>query len=393
MSDEQQWQAPGGSQPPPPVVPPYAGSAAPAPAAFAPPPPGWTPPPKPGLVPLRPMTLGTILGASFQVMRRNPRTTLVPGLVVALILAISLAIGLAAFVGAISRIGTTTSGQDASALAAGSLAVGLIVLLAGGVLTTIATAILQAIIVTEVARGTVGEKLRLGQVWAAARGRFGAVIGYTALLILAVAVGFIIFYALLVGVTIAATAGSVGSSSIPDPGFFAGLMLATFGIMIIGFLGGATLWLWLSTKLAFVPAAIVLERLPVGAAIRRSWRLSRGYFWRTLGILLLVQVMVYIATQIASAPASIFAYLGASILDPTGGSLGDGAVIGVVVIIVVFLLTSVVSAIGMVIVSATSSLLYLDLRMRKEGLDLELARFVEARQTGAQVPDPYLPRA
>ena len=29
------------------------------------------------------MTLGTILGASFQVMRRNPRTTLVPGLIIA----------------------------------------------------------------------------------------------------------------------------------------------------------------------------------------------------------------------------------------------------------------------------------------------------------------------
>ncbi|MCC6856264.1 MAG: hypothetical protein IT189_09415, partial [Microbacteriaceae bacterium] len=34
---------------------------------------GWTPPPKPGLIPLRPLTLGTLLGASFQVLRRNPR--------------------------------------------------------------------------------------------------------------------------------------------------------------------------------------------------------------------------------------------------------------------------------------------------------------------------------
>ncbi len=31
--------------------------------------------------------------------------------------------------------------------------------------------------------------------------------------------------------------------------------------------------------------------------------------------------------------------------------------------------------------------------MRKEGLDLELLRFVEARQTGAEVADPYLPHA
>ena len=41
--------------------------------------------------------------------------------------------------------------------------------------------------------------------------------------------------------------------------------------------------------------------------------------------------------------------------------------------------------------SAATALIYLDLRIRREGLDLELARFVEAKQSGDQaVPDPYL---
>jgi hypothetical protein len=31
--------------------------------------------------------------------------------------------------------------------------------------------------------------------------------------------------------------------------------------------------------------------------------------------------------------------------------------------------------------------------MRKEGLDLQLVRFVEGRQTGQDLPDPYLPQA
>jgi uncharacterized membrane protein YciS (DUF1049 family) len=53
---------------------------------------------------------------------------------------------------------------------------------------------------------------------------------------------------------------------------------------------------------------------------------------------------------------------------------------------------AVVTAVGLVLQSATASLLYLDLRMRKEGLDLELLRYVEARQTGAEVADPYLPQ-
>jgi hypothetical protein len=391
VSDDQDWQAPGGTQPPPPVGAPSPGTA--PGATYAPPVAptqlGWTPPPKPGLVPLRPMTLGTILSASFQVMRRNPRTTIVPGLLTALALAVAVSIGLALIIGALSRVSTTTSAQDAGALAAGTFAIALLVLLAGGALSVVAAALLQAVIVTEVARGTLGEKLRLGQIWASARGRFGAIIGYTVLIVLAIVLGFVLFYALIFGITFAAAgSGSAGSNV-----NISGIVFATFGVVIVGFLGGAALFLWLSTKLAFVPAAIVLERLPVRQAIVRSWTLTRGYFWRTLGILLLVEAMVWVATQVVSVPLQLVLTLGTTLLDPTGASAADPQTIGAGVtvgLIVSYAIVSIISAIGMVLISATSSLLYLDLRMRKEGLDLELARFVEARQTGATVPDPYL---
>jgi hypothetical protein len=57
-------------------------------------------------------------------------------------------------------------------------------------------------------------------------------------------------------------------------------------------------------------------------------------------------------------------------------------------------LSALISAITSIISSATSSLLYIDLRIRKEGLDLELIRFVEARQSGdSSLPDPYAPTA
>jgi hypothetical protein len=342
-------------------------------------------------VPLRPMTLGTILAASFQVMRRNPRTTLVPGLLVAVALALSISIGLLVIIGAVSRIGTTTNAQDAEALAAGSVAVALLVALGGGALSTVAAALLQAIIVTEVARGTVGEKLTLGQIWAAGRGRFGAVIGYTALLILAVTIGIVLFYAIIFGLISGIAVGSLGSGSgSGNAASIAGSMVAVIGFTVVGGLGASVLWLWLNTKLAFVPAALVLERLPLRQAIVRSWRLSNGYFWRTLGILLLVQVMISIATQIVATPLSFLASFGTYIIDPTGAGVTESS--GTTLIVVVYAVIAGLSAIGMVILSATASLLYLDLRMRKEGLDLELSRYVEARQAGAQVPDPYLPR-
>ena len=51
----------------------------------------------------------------------------------------------------------------------------------------------------------------------------------------------------------------------------------------------------------------------------------------------------------------------------------------------------VVGAVTAVIQSATTALIYIDLRMRKEGLDLDLQAYVESA-TGAdqRVADPYL---
>jgi hypothetical protein len=148
---------------------------------------------------------------------------------------------------------------------------------------------------------------------------------------------------------------------------------------------------WLGVKLIYVPSAITLERLGVRAAIRRSWTLIRGSFWKTLGIYLLVYVIYYAASQIISTPLGI-------VLGVVGGLLGTGGdeTGATVTIIVVYaasiVLSLVVGAIGTVMLSATTALLYLDLRMRREGLDLELARFVEARAAGqTELRDPYEP--
>jgi hypothetical protein len=393
VTDNQTWQAPspGGPTPPPPAQPGY-GPPPPPPPPGAPH--GWTPPPKPGLIPLRPMGLGTILGASFMVMRRNPRATLAPALILSAVITIVVAIGAAAYIAAFSRMFSTTSANDAEAFAAGALATSLILLVLGIAIVVVAAAVLQSIIVVEVARATLGEKLRLGQIWAIFRGRLGAVIGYTVLITLTIAVVSALFFAILFGVIAATTLGAGGPAG-PSGNAIMGVMLATFGgTILVSLLAGAVA-LWLSTKLAFVPAAIVLERRSIRASIVRSWTLTRGFFWRTLGIILLVAVIVWVASQITSVPVSFAFSLGMPLLIPTGDTSDPttGIVFTLVFLVISAALTTVTTAIGLVLQSATASLLYLDLRMRKEGLDLELSRFVEARQTGADVADPYLPAA
>jgi hypothetical protein len=336
---------------------------------------GWTAPPRPGLIPLRPLSLGMILSASFQVLRRNPRPTFGLSL---LITGGILLLGIGA-VGVVTVLAATRAfsavDADSETVAAGAFAMTILAAFVPAVLSVIGTAILQGIIALEVARATIGEKLRLRGLWRSARGRVGALIGWSLLVVAVVVVALIVVVVLIV--IVATVGGSLGIAVAVIIGFIA------FG-------GAAMLAGWLSTRLAFVPSALMLERLSIRDAVKRSWSLSTGYFWRTFGILLLVSVILNVVSSILSAPLGLLSGLGATLINPNGS---DDAAFGIA--IVVLLLSSVVAivfgAVSAVIQTAAAALVYLDLRMRKEGLDLELARFVEARQAGnTSVDNPYL---
>jgi hypothetical protein len=162
--------------------------------------------------------------------------------------------------------------------------------------------------------------------------------------------------------------------------------------VVIGFLGGLAYLVgagFLLVKLATVPSAIVIERLGVRAAIARSWVLLRGAFWRTFGLFALVVAMVYLATQLVSFPFAIIGSALRGLLYPNGQDSTDPAtVISMVLIstLPAMLLSTIVGAIGQVAQVSAFALVYLDRRIRREGLDLELQRFVE--QGGADPLEP-----
>ena len=382
MTENSQWQPPGGQAGKP--APRYGEFVAPGsqPEVAAdsrsgqqPGTPGWTPPPKPGLIPLRPLTLGVLLGASFQVLRRNPRPTfgfslLLNGLVGVVGLVV---IGLVSVI-ALSRT-FTASAEDVDQLTAGAIAAIILSVMVPLALSIVTTAILQGIISLEVARGTVGEKLRLGGLWRQAKGRIGALVGWSMLLVSAVLL-LIVVLALVIGLIIA----------------FGGTAGLVIGILLsIATLGGlVVLMAWIGTRVSLVPSVLMLERLPLRAAVVRSWSLTVGYFWRTFGIQLLVAMILGFVSQIVSTPLSIIFSLGSVLLNPNGENSSLIAA-GIVAYLLFILVTLVVAAITAIVQSAAAALIYIDLRMRKEGLDLELTRFVEARQAGdTSIVDPYL---
>lgn len=361
---------------PPPVVPaPAAGApAAAAPAA------GWTPPPKPGLIPLRPLTFGTLLGASFQVLRRNPRPMFGFALLVTggSLLISALVTGLLVVL-LVGRIATTT-GPDMEAVVAGSVAGLILAMLIPLSLSIAATALLQGLVVLEVARGTVGEKLTLRGLFRAARGRLWALVGWSLLITVAALIGITITVLLLVLVGVGLGPSSGGAIVV--------VMLSLFAV-----LGAVVLAFWLGTRLSLVPSVLVIERLPLAQAVPRAWRLTYGYFWKTLGIQLLVAVILSTVSSIISTPLSFVLMFSTTLFNP-GGEIDTSMTIFWIAYLASIVVSVVFGAITAVVQSATTGLIYIDIRMRSEGLDLELIRFVEARQAGdTTVSDPYLARA
>lgn len=400
MTDDRTWQVPGGPKnaggpttpvppnspsgspvygPPttPPPAPPLPGS---LPVGAVPPSPsesGWTPPPKPGLIPLRPLDLGTLLGASFRVLRRNPKPTFGFALIVqSVVTVVSLVLIGGPTIASLLRV-QSAAPEDQSAIVAGTVAFSLVSGFLAVILSFVANAWLQGIIVIEVARATLGEKLTLGGLWAHAKGRIGALLGWSLL----VGLALFVVIALLAGIIalLVVTLGPLGIGLGVLVGILGGL-----GLLVVG--------VWISTKLSLVPSALMVERLSLRAAIARSWSLTRGFFWKVFGIQLLVAAILGLAMNIISAPFSIIGGIAAALVDPNGTESQSVVVVIILVYIVQLIVTLVLSAIAAVITTGASALIYLDLRMRTEGLDLKLTAFVEAQQSGqTDLTNPYLP--
>lgn len=390
VTDNNTWQSPAGDPAVPPAAPNYPPPTGYAPPqAFAPPlftpgyttapqgpvgQPVWTPPPKPGLIPLRPLGFGTLLGAAFQVMRRNPKPTV--GMAILLNGGIGLLVAILAGGVALYAFGRvqSASADDTDEIIAGSIGTGLIILIIPVLLSLVISALLQGIVSLEVARATIGEKLTFRGLWRLAKGRVGVLIGWSALVSLVLLVALVLF---ALAITLAVSAGTPES------------ILGAFGLAFIVGIAGFVVAAWIGIKLSLVPSILMLERVTLRTAIARSWSLTTGYFWKTLGITFLVNFIINVATQIISTPLSLVAGLGGSLIN-VNGEEQTGIIIAAASYLISGVVSILVGAVAIVLLSAVTTLIYIDIRMRKEGLDIELVRFVEARQTGETgVGNPY----
>ena len=304
---------------------------------------GWPGPaaPRPGVVPLRPLGLGELLDGSVSVVRRYPRPTLGLAAAVALLSTVlGLLLLLALPDGVLSGGGTS---QRVSNAEIGGAAVGGVATL---IITALAGIVLSGVITVVVGRAVLGEPLTAGEAWRAVRPRL------LPLLALALLTGLLCLAPVVAGAVVAAV-----SLGVAGP---AGLAL---GVPVV--LGGLAAAAYLYVRLSLAAPALVLEKVGVREALRRSGVLVRGSFWRVLGILLLAALVALAVGQVLQVP---FVVLGGGT-----GLLTGSADVGLRALVLAQVGSGLAQTVTAPFTSGVRALLYIDRRIRAEGLDVALA--------------------
>jgi MFS family permease len=350
------WSSPGGPAPEPPPAYGYGyGTPPPPPPPGQPPPPptappwaqpGWgqpgfgAPQVTPGVVPLRPLTLGELLDGAVKVVRRYPRPTLgMSGLLAIVTTLLNVLAVLAQDYSSFAEDVTGSSSASTDTNVNGSLAsipANVVGLLAGIVLT--------GFLVAVVGKAVLGHPTTFAEVWRQVRGRILALVG------LALLTGLLSFGALALGIGLAVLLGFLSPWLL-----FLGIPLA---------IGAAGLGVYLYVRLSLAPAVLVLERSGIRTAMRRSGVLVKGDWWRVFGILLLVQVIAAFVSSVLTVPFLLVAGINA-VANPDAGSFT-----------LLFVVSQIGGGVATLLVApfaaAARGLLYVDRRMRAEGLDLSL---------------------
>ncbi|WP_439591507.1 glycerophosphoryl diester phosphodiesterase membrane domain-containing protein [Microbacterium sp.] len=336
--------------------------------------PAWTPASRPGIVPLHPLSFGTILGRSFVALRQNPKVLLGFALVVQTLTYIVLLGAIGAITWATyARLSTLRPGtEDFETVTVGSVAILIIASFVLGLAAQAMSVIVQGVVVVEVTHAVVAEKLTLRAIWRQVKPVVWRLIGYSLLLALAL-VGALV----IVGGALFA----LGTVALP----------VAIVLGILAFLGAIVVVWWLTIKLLLAPSAILIERATIAQAVTRSWSLTRGRFWPALGIIVVIVVIFSALGQVVSLPFSFLSAGLGTIIAPTGDPDSSGVVAVVVGLLLVYAVLFVIQSVALVVQATATALIYVDCRMRHEGLDLDLLAYVERRDAGAaDLPDPYV---
>ncbi len=156
-------------------------------------------------------------------------------------------------------------------------------------------------------------------------------------------------------------------------------LILVYGLVVIGLsmtIIGIPFAIYLFVGWLLSIQILLVEGTGIRTALSRSRELVSGHWWRVIGIVILLAIIQAIISAFFALPATIFGF-GSLFSDPASADVSP----------LVIALDSIGSTVGQIVVGPIAYcayiLLYYDLRVRKEGMDIELA----ARSLGL-IEDP-----
>lgn len=274
--------------------------------------------PKPGVIPLRSLGLGEVLGGAFATIRRYPGL-LIGSTTVVLVLANAL--GLFLMLPAVDDLQRLTeSGRRPTTEEFLPIFTGVLV---GFLASTLGQVFLTGLATIVTGRAVIGKPITLGQAWTELRPRILPLLGTSILIGICVAVGVVL--CILPGI-------------------------------------------WIAVLFSLATPALVLEGLTVRQAFTRSKELVRGAWWSTFGFFAAAVGIIWVVDILLSLPFGNFSFGAAATGQDTltTGYLVTTTIVGVISGVLTY-----------PFVSTMVALVYIDRRIIVERLDVQLAQAAE----------------
>ena len=300
---------------------------------------------KPGVIALRPLNLGDILDGAITAIRRYPLLILGMSAIVAVVstgLTLLSTQLLAPDSKTIASLGPGSTDQEIRDALFGLFGQLLLALVPALLITLLARTFLTGFLTVVMGKAVLGRPVDFGTAAREAAPRLFPLLGLTLLYGLAVVVCVLPI----------------------------GLVFIHPALALIGIPATIVLAVMVFTYWSLASSALVLERGSILQAFSRSRLLVKGSFWRVFGILLLTGLIGSVISGIIQIPFGIGSGMFSGLFNPSARPTtpGTGALLltGIGDVITQTLVTPFVSLVTVV--------LYIDQRMRREGMDIELAR-------------------
>jgi hypothetical protein len=208
-----------------------------------------------------------------------------------------------------------------------------------------------------VSEAYLGRKVTVRDAYGKVRGNFWRIIGVVVVALLR-AYGMLILVGVGMAIVIGISAGILAAIGRGQPRPVVGIIIGL--VMFVAYLAGIGLWVLWSLRYAVAIPALLLERVGVLAALRRSVQLTRGRRWQMLVAIFLCSMIAYVGAIVFQGPFFMTLMFSArsghlpewlAYAFAMSGAVG-GAITGPVLLIALVLC-------------------YYDTRIRKEAFDLQ----------------------